>query len=221
MFMVSCAAIIGKTALHVARSTTRQQFEERLRESRKEDPKFSFLNPTDPYHAYYRQRVDRIVAGEEDEETVPGANDNAMAVDAPAAPVDQGDEPPPMQYSLDIPPLPAVDVDLMKLTALFTARRGSQFLAALSTKEGRNYQFDFLRPNSALFALFNRMVEQYKSVLIPNMEALERVEEMTTPEGKWKRLAEIRRRAKWERIQRERQKQREDDKEAERSMPYS
>lgn len=158
-----------------------------------------------------------MVAGEEDEEIAAAVNDTAMKVDEPIVPVDEGDEPPAMKYALEIPPLPALDVDIMKLTALFTARRGTQFLASLSQKEGRNYQFDFLRPNSALFGLFNRMVEQYTLILMPPKETLDRVNEMTESEGKWKRLSEVRRHAKWERIQRERQKQREDDKEAERS----
>lgn len=209
--------IIGKTASHVAKSSTRQQFEDRLRESRRDDPKFSFLSPNDPYNAYYKFRVERIAAGEDDEENNAVASSNAMDVDEPTAPVDEGDEPHIMQYSLEVPMLPALDLDLMKLTALFTAQRGRSFLAALSQKEGRNYQFDFLRPASTLFGLFNRMVEQYKLILLPPNDCLEKVNEITEPEGKWKRLAQIRRHAKWERIQREKAKQREDDKEAERS----
>ena len=176
------------------------------------------MNPADPCHAYYKYRVDRIVAGEDDEDAAAAANENAMEVDTPLAPVDEGDEPPIMQYSLEVPPLPPFDLDLMKLTALFVAQRGKRFIEALSQKEGRNYQFDFLRPSSALFPLFNRMVEQYKLVLLPPKETLEKLAHVTEPGGKWKRLAEIRRHAKWERIQREKQKQREDDKEAERSM---
>ena len=33
--------------------------------------------------------------------------------------------------------------ETMKLTTLFTACRGRRFLARLSTREGRNYEFDF------------------------------------------------------------------------------
>lgn len=164
--------------------------------------------------------MERIAAGEDDEETNANSNSNAMDIDVPTAPVDEGDEPPIMQYSLEVPMLPPLDLDLMKLTALFTAQRGRSFLAALSQKEGRNYQFDFLRPASTLFGLFNRMVEQYKLVLLPPQEAFEKVNEVTQPEGKWKRLEDIRRHAKWERSQRERAKQREDDKEAERSEAF-
>jgi len=138
-------------------------------------------------------------------------------VDDVVAAVDEGEAPPPMDYVLSIPPMPAVDVDIMKLTALFTAQRGRSFLAALSQKEGRNYQFDFLRPTSALFGLFNRMVEQYRLVLLPPKETLAKIDEVAGPDGKWKKLAETRRRAKWERIQKEKDKKREEDLEAERS----
>ena len=210
--------IIARTASHVGRSTTRQQFEDRIRESRREDPKFSFLNSSDPYNAYYKYRVERIIAGEEDEEATDATqNAKAMEVDKVVAAVDGGEAPPPMDYVLSIPPMPAVDVDIMKLTALFTAQRGRSFLAALSQKEGRNYQFDFLRPTSALFGLFNRMVEQYRLVLLPPKETLAKIDEVAGPDGKWEKLAEIRRRAKWERIQTEKDKRREEDLEAERS----
>jgi splicing factor 3A subunit 1 len=43
--------IVDKTAIFVARNGI--QFEERIREKEKNDPKFCFLNPNDPYHAYY------------------------------------------------------------------------------------------------------------------------------------------------------------------------
>ncbi|KAG8866315.1 SF3a splicing factor complex subunit, partial [Serendipita sp. 405] len=209
--------IIEKTAVHVARSTTREQFEDRLRESRREDPKFSFLTPSDPYHAYYRLRIDKIIAGEVEEGIPQDLKDTPMDEDIQVAPVDEGDPPAPMQFALSIPPISAIDIDVMKLTALFTAQRGTQFLASLSVKEGRNYQFDFLRPNSMLYPIFNAMVEQYRNILLPPKEQLARVKSTTEPEGKWERLTEIRRHAKWERIQREKAKQREDDEEAERT----
>jgi splicing factor 3A subunit 1 len=210
--------IIARTASHIARSTTRQQFEDRIRESRREDPKFSFLNSSDPYNAYYKYRVERIIAGEEDEEATDATqNTKAMEVDKVVAAIDEGEAPPPMDYVLSIPPMPAVDVDIMKLTALFTAQRGRSFLAALSQKEGRNYQFDFLRPTSALFGLFNRMVEQYRLVLLPPKETVAKIDKVAGPNGKWEKLVEIRRRAKWERIQTEKDKKREEDLEDERS----
>lgn len=105
----------------------------------------------------------------------------------------------------------------MKLTALFTARRGRSFLANLSIREGHNYQFDFLRPTHSLFGYFNRLVEQYTRVLHPNKETLEQLKERTQEGARWKTLEVGRRFAKWERNKREKDKKREDDQEAERS----
>lgn len=105
----------------------------------------------------------------------------------------------------------------MKLTALFTARRGRAFLAALSAREGRNYQFDFLRPTHSLFGHFNRLVEQYTKVLLPSREMLGKLEENAKEGARWKTLEIAKQHAIWERRVREREKKREDDKEAERS----
>ena len=105
----------------------------------------------------------------------------------------------------------------MKLTALFTARRGRNFLASLSAKEGRNYQFDFLRPTHSLFGYFNRLVDQYSKVLHPSKETLGQLKERTKEGTRWKDLEVARKRARWEQVKREKEQKREDDKEAERS----
>ncbi len=47
--------IVDKTAIFVARNGV--QFEERIRENEKHNAKFSFLNPNDPYHAYYQYKI--------------------------------------------------------------------------------------------------------------------------------------------------------------------
>ena len=105
----------------------------------------------------------------------------------------------------------------MKLTALFTARRGRTFLQTLSQREGRNYQFDFLRPTHSLFGYFNRLVDQYSKVLLPSKETLAQLKERTRDGARWKDLEVAKRRARWEQVKREQDKKREDDKEAERS----
>jgi splicing factor 3A subunit 1 len=105
----------------------------------------------------------------------------------------------------------------MKLTALFTARQGHSFLANLSVKEGRNYQFDFLKPTHSLFGYFNRLIEQYTKVLMPTQETLDKLKERSENGAKWKMLADAQAHAKWERTKREQEKKREDECEAERS----
>ncbi|KAI0747909.1 Pre-mRNA splicing factor PRP21 like protein-domain-containing protein [Daedaleopsis nitida] len=211
-------SVIDRTASFVARSANPPQFEEKIRENQRQDPKFAFLNPADPYHAYYRHRMDKVKSGEVEEETpAPGKDaekDEEKPVDV--VPVDVGEEPPIPEFIMSIPNITAIDLDIIKLTALFTARRGRPFLAALSAREGRNYQFDFLRPTHSLFGYFNRLVEQYSKVLLPSKETIAQLKERTRDGARWNDLEVARKRARWEQFKREQDKKREDDKEEER-----
>ncbi|KAJ1512771.1 hypothetical protein HMI54_007772 [Coelomomyces lativittatus] len=47
--------VVDKTANFVARNGI--QFEEKIRENEKNNSKFYFLNPKDPYHAYYQWKL--------------------------------------------------------------------------------------------------------------------------------------------------------------------
>lgn len=109
----------------------------------------------------------------------------------------------------------------MKLTALFTAQRGRPFLSSLSAREGRNYQFDFLRPTHSLFGYFNRLVEQYTKVLHPDAEMLDQLKGRADEQARWRALEVAKKHAKWERTKRERTKKREDDQEAEQSELFT
>ncbi|KAK1235676.1 SF3a splicing factor complex subunit, partial [Marasmius sp. AFHP31] len=57
-------SVIDKTATFIARSANPPQFEDKIREGQRSDPKFSFLNPADPYNAYYRHKLDKLFQGE-------------------------------------------------------------------------------------------------------------------------------------------------------------
>jgi splicing factor 3A subunit 1 len=99
--------------------------------------------------------------------------------------------------------------DILRLTALFHARRGRSFLSSLSVREGRNYQFDFLRPTHSLYGYYNRMVESYMKVMQPPPGLIENiVKEVGDPETKWKTLEEGRNRSEWERGRRKREDER-------------
>ncbi|KAG6891033.1 hypothetical protein C0992_010695 [Termitomyces sp. T32_za158] len=208
-------SVIDRTALFVARSANPPQFEDKIREGQRNDPKFSFLNPVDPYHAYYRHRMDRINRGEVDEST-PEKDGKENGDVQPVQVLDVGVEPPPPEFITDIPNISSIDLDIMKLTALFSACRGRSFLANLSMREGRNYQFDFLRPTHSLFGYFNRLVEQYTKILQPNTEVLGQLKERTKEDARWKTLEVAKKHAKWEKNKREKDKKRQDDQEAER-----
>ncbi|KIL68644.1 hypothetical protein M378DRAFT_158482 [Amanita muscaria Koide BX008] len=209
-------SVIDRTALFVARSANPPQFEDKIREGQRSDPKFSFLNPVDPYNAYYRHRLDRIAQGDIGDETTQreGVSDGQ---DLPVEPVDMGVEPPQPEFVLELPNISVIDLDIMKHTALCTAQRGRNFLASLSAREGRNYQFDFLRPTHSLFPCFNRLVEQYTKILHPNKEMLEQLKDRTREGARWRTLEVARRYATWERSKREKDQKRRDDEEAERT----
>ncbi|OBZ75193.1 Splicing factor 3A subunit 1 [Grifola frondosa] len=186
-------SVIDRTALFVARSANPPQFEDKIRENQRQDPKFAFLNPADPYHAYYRHRMDKVVRGELDDEVVPGKEDKAQAEHVPGRACGRhGRGAPHPGHAMFLLTSWTRDRDIMKLTALFTARRGRAFLAALSG-------------------------EKYSKVLLPNKEMQARLKERTKEGARWKDLDIAQRRAQWEKVKREKDKKRADDKEAETS----
>ncbi|KAI5123285.1 hypothetical protein M0805_009306 [Coniferiporia weirii] len=211
-------SIIDRTATFVARSANPAQFEDKVREGQRSDPKFSFLNPADPYHGYYRNKMARVSQGE-DEEAPPDTEQTEKVLEE-AKELPKGGiialEPTPPDFTLGLPPMNAVDLDIIKSTALFTARRGRSFLQTLAAREARNYEFDFLRPTSPLFSVFNTLVEQYSKVLLPPKEMLERLQRGTEEGARWKMLGVSRQHAEWERVRREKEKKKQSDKEAER-----
>lgn len=76
--------------------------------------------------------------------------------------------PPPDQYSVDHPPnVPLLDFDIIKHTAQFVAKNGQKFLIALTEREKQNPQFEFLKPNHALFAFFTNLVDGYSKCIMP------------------------------------------------------
>ena len=85
------------------------QFEDKICKNQRPDPKFSFLNPADPYHAYYRQKMDKIAQGNlGDDVTLENAKDegNTEAV----AVVDIGQEPPAPEFIMDLPNISSIDL---------------------------------------------------------------------------------------------------------------
>src|SRR5690349_14585386 len=95
------------------------------------------------------------------------------------------------------------DSDILRLTALFVARRGPAFLRSLSVKEGRNFQFDFLRPTHSLYPYFNRMVDSYSKILNPSSELLASLTASRDESDKWAVLEEAKKRGEWEKARRE------------------
>merc|ERR1719421_2134207 len=96
--------------------------------------------------------------------------------------------PPPYQFSLVHPTgLSAMDMDIIKMTAQYTAVSGRQFLAGLAQREQRNPQFDFLKPTHVLFSYFTQLVDAYTRALAPPPELRAEVKKVEDPEHALKR----------------------------------
>jgi splicing factor 3A subunit 1 len=113
------SATIDRTIVHMNRSSEPLQFEAKLRESRRMDPAFSFLNPADPYHAYYRNRLDAAMRGEILEGVPMDADSKAGDTGEGKVSEDCGKPPPPTEFMLDMPNISAVDLYAFRLHILY------------------------------------------------------------------------------------------------------
>jgi splicing factor 3A subunit 1 len=161
-------ALVEKMAPYIARNGP--SFEERLREKERANMKFSFLNPMDPYYRYYALRLEECRLGKES--SLPMKQEKAQpetgATESRQAQGTGGDaKPRDFAFSTKLPPISAQDLDILRLTARFVAKNGRNLIATLSQRESRNFQFDFLRSNHALYPYFNSLVQQYVQVLAP------------------------------------------------------
>merc|ERR1711977_265078 len=146
-------ALLEKTAGYVARNGN--VFEDRIREKEKHNPKFSFLSPNDSYNAYYLWRLSEIKEGRGTAVAAGRAGEAEAEPEKPQGPP----EPPEFHFSARMPNISAQDLEVVRLTALFVAKNGRQFMTTLSQRETGNYQFDFLRPNHTLHSFFQRLID--------------------------------------------------------------
>ncbi|KAK9451059.1 Pre-mRNA splicing factor PRP21 like protein-domain-containing protein [Limtongia smithiae] len=205
--------IIEKTAGYVHRNG--QAFEARIRDNEKNNNRFSFLNPADPYYPFYEWRLDEhregrsgygVTAASAKSDANGQSSQQGAKAAGPAAP-------PPFQFAAPLPPLSTQDLDVIRLTALFTARNGRAFANALAQREERSFQFDFLRPNHSLYPYFTKMIEQYQKVLKPSEEMLGRLK--SNVENKYSVLERAKLRADWQKQQAEKSQKEAEAAEAE------
>lgn len=176
--------IVEKTAQAVARNGP--AFEARIRESEKQNSKFSFLNPMDPYRECihpplglflihpildYDERVAKLAQGDtpstQQPQQAPQAADQEAARAQPEVPAPDRPPPPSFLHLKSHPPVSASDQDIIALTARFTAAYGRQaFTTPLASREARNFQFEFLRPGHSLHAYFNALVDAYSDIRV-------------------------------------------------------
>lgn len=115
-------AIVDKTAAFIAKSNNASMLEEKFRQREKTDSRFAFMTDSDPYHAYYAERLAAFKAGEQPDQK---AEEKESA--AGQAPEDDGrpPEPPALEFLVEDPPkVNAVD--------LYVSRPSLQFLLSLT-----------------------------------------------------------------------------------------
>lgn len=217
--LIQRSAILEKTAGFVARNGI--VFEDRIREKERNNPKFSFLSSDDPYNPYYLWRLSEVKEGR-------GNVVSANRVGEAATPVEEKPVGPPQpadfKFSARMPNISAQDLEVVRLTALFVAKNGRQFMTALSQRETGNYQFDFLRPNHSLHNFFQHLIDQYSMLLRAGgidgeggRQQQERVAELQRNiDDKFHVLTRARQRAEWLKYQEDEKVKKEEDAEKER-----
>ncbi|KAI1766102.1 Pre-mRNA splicing factor PRP21 like protein-domain-containing protein [Hypoxylon sp. FL1150] len=215
--------ILETTAGFVARNGL--SFEDRIREKEKHNPKFSFLSNADPYNPFYLWRLGEIREGRGTAVAAGRAGEAAAVVEEkPAGPP----KPPDFQFSARMPNISAQDLEVVKLTALFVAKNGRQFMTALSQREAGNYQFDFLRPNHSLHNFFQHLIDQYSMLLRAGgidgeggKVQQERIAELQkNVDDKFHILSRAKQRAEWLKHQEDEKQKKEEEEEKER-MTYA
>ncbi|EDQ86920.1 uncharacterized protein MONBRDRAFT_33566 [Monosiga brevicollis MX1] len=164
--------IVNKTAGFVAKNGW--DFADRIRKEKAGEVKFNFLQPDNPYHAYFVHMVEEVRSGRNNE--LGNINLDQVTLDDEMEEDAKTVKPPPEAEFMDDPPtLSAQDLDVIKLTAQYVARNGTEFLQTLMQKEARNFQFDFLKPTHLLFNYFTKLTEQYRKILLPRDDMLEKL----------------------------------------------
>jgi splicing factor 3A subunit 1 len=188
-------AVVDKTAQFVARhgKEFEQKIIEKASNGDSNSSKFNFMRSHDPYNAYYEFKIKEfednggVAPPKPPPKPVSEEDKTAPATDTSDAPVvssgivrkqkmnpialaltkKSGGKPHPPQFSLVHPTgLSAMDVEIIKLSAQYTAVSGRNFLAGLAQREQRNPQFDFLKPTHLLFSYFTALVDAYSKVSV-------------------------------------------------------
>ncbi|KAJ9446356.1 putative splicing factor 3A subunit 1 [Diplonema papillatum] len=223
-----------KTAAFVARNG--KEFEAKLLKNEKGNEKLKFLEDSNPYHAYYISKVDEFrerlnrgedISWETNPEAPPAPADGkqpdekkqASAPDSkkPAPTAKAKKNPFPKDYTVSVETrIAPVDLEILRLTALFVAKNGKSFLALVAEKERNNPQFEFLKGSSPRFGLFQAFLNSYLKIVNPPKNLREIYEEEL--ETKLSDLTFANEVLEWRREEEERKKVSESEAELERNL---
>ena len=218
-------AIVDKTAQFVARNGP--EFETRILGSEKNNAKFNFLLPADPYNAYYKSKIaafkeeasggNAAAVAKKAEEAAKAANaaSGTVTVAAAGSAVAKVLVAPKKEvFTVNAPDGAASrDLDVIKLTAQFAAKHGEGFIIGIAKKEHANPEFAFLKPTHSMRGVFDALADAYAKVLRPpkNVDAL-----LQKDEDKSAVLERALQRLEWERSQDLAKKAADDEAEKER-----
>ena len=169
------------------------EFEKKVAGQQAGQAKFAFLNHSHPYRKYYELRIKELREGvdaskpsapqalldykQQQEEKRKKREERKMLVDGM---VKEYPPPPPNVFVIERPAIAPVDDDIIKITAQFAARNGQRFLDGLLSREGRNPQFEFIKPDHHLYEYFSALIDSYKKVLLLPPEVKEKLQRLAT-----------------------------------------
>ncbi|KAJ4804001.1 SWAP (Suppressor-of-White-APricot)/surp domain-containing protein / ubiquitin family protein [Rhynchospora pubera] len=226
-------AIVEKTAQYVAKNGS--DFERQILAKNAGNPKFNFLIPSDPYHAYYQSRVSTHAlqlqnqnqnaptdadAAQADTDTAskPTSADSSTNDEfrAPVPPKKILDPPPSEQYTVRLPEgITGEELDVIKLTAQFVARNGKAFMEKLIKRvDVSSPQFHFLRPTHSMYTFFTSLADAYSKVLMPEKGLTDKLRNSSA--GLTVVLERCLHRLEWEKSQEQERQRAEDEIEQER-----
>lgn len=186
-----------------------------MREKEKDNIIFNFLHEDDPYYKFYEWRLSEHQAGRGvSSETGIKPTNGVNAIEVQKGPK----KPEEFEFSADLPPISAQDLDIVKLTALYVARNGNKFLSSLAHRESKNFQFDFLRPTHSFYPLFSSLIDQYRKVFKPSSILSRKIHEAS--QNKYGLLESAKIRAEFQAHQEEANKKAAEEADAER-IAYS
>lgn len=152
---------IDKTVGYVLKNGL--SFEQRLLANNTEH-KFDFLTPENEYYNYYKWKID---GGNTTNSNNTTSND-LLKSQSTSEKAETMERPRKLKFLVDLPKISALDLDIIKLTALYVAKNGDEYAKKLQNHEikvGNRAQFDFVNEKHSLNKLFRQYIDQYLILL--------------------------------------------------------
>eukprot|EP00834_Sanchytrium_tribonematis_P005003 NODE_277_length_10928_cov_0.583987.p1 type:complete len:512 gc:universal NODE_277_length_10928_cov_0.583987:9142-7607(-) len=155
-------AVIDKTASFIAKNG--MAFQQRIMDQSEQSSKFNFLQNTDPYYNYFEYTLNLIKQGQLPPSLTESKVENKAESSKP-------NPPPEYKFLTHLKDMNRIDLDLIQLTAKYTALYGQSFHLKLQQKEAENYRFHFMRPTHSKHEYYQQYIKQFK-YMIEHKDAL-------------------------------------------------